>query len=198
MEGRISDINENLKKVGSSLNKLSETLFYSKGKSKNKKNNDEIENKTNIVNSQNTISSLGRYGHLISKGHESLISIRRSLSFMSKAEQIRASAVDSERFDDLLYEASILEEHISFLSDKIDFLLEINFGLIDLEQNVITRVLSIAALVFLPPTIISSAYGMNFDKMPIVHFEYGFEVALFLILVSAVLPYLYCKKKGIL
>jgi magnesium transporter len=70
--------------------------------------------------------------------------------------------------------------------------------LIDLEQNVITRVLSISALIFLPPTIISSAYGMNFDTMPIIHFEYGFELALLLIFISAVLPYFYCKKKGIL
>lgn len=181
IEARINDIEDNLNKTASSLESLSTAIFYQKEKDK--------------LNLKDNIDSLGKYGHILSKHHESLISIRRSLSFLANSQQINSTALELEKFNDLLSQVSLLEEHLSFLSDKINFLLDITFGLIDIEQSAISKVLSIAALIFLPPAIIAGIYGMNFDKIPLLHWNYGFPTSLLIIVISAMLPYSLCKLK---
>ena len=82
------------------------------------------------------------------------------------------------------------------MSSKINFLLDATLGLINLEQNQIIKIFSVAAVVFLPPTLVASVYGMNFDLMPELHFSFGYPMALLLMVASAVLPYLFFKRKG--
>lgn len=189
IEANINDIEINFKKIVSFFDNMSQTIFYRDG------DNNSAILKGKETDLKQNINNIGRYGHLISKHRESLISIRRALSFIARSEQIKLSTMELEKFNDLIYEVSLLEEHISFLTDKMNFLLDINFGMIDLEQNIITKVISIAALIFLPPAVISSTYGMNFNKMPFVNMDYGFECALLLMILSGVLPYLFCKSK---
>ena len=188
MEAKINDIEEELKKIGHSLDRLSQKIFYS---SKHLKNTDE---KTDMDLNKN-VNILGRNGHFISKNHESLISLKRALNFVYKSVENDSSSMESMKLNRLTHETTVLEEHITFLTNKISFLLDINFGMIDIEQNFIAKVFSIAAVVFLPPTLISSIYGMNFIDMPLLHWEYGFEFSIMLIALSATLPYLFCKYK---
>ncbi|MEO8756283.1 MAG: CorA family divalent cation transporter, partial [Devosia sp.] len=68
--------------------------------------------------------------------------------------------------------------------------------LINLEQNQIIKIFSVAAVVFLPPTLVASVYGMNFDIMPELHFSFGYPMALVMMVLSAILPYLFFKRKG--
>src|SRR4029079_11033632 len=89
-----------------------------------------------------------------------------------------------------------LADHVSFLSNKIVFLLDATLGMINIEQNNIIKIFSIAAVVLLPPTLVASIYGMNFDHMPELKWLLGYPYALVLMVVSAVLPYLYFKQKG--
>jgi magnesium transporter len=93
-------------------------------------------------------------------------------------------------------DAAALSDHAAFLSSKISFLLDATLGLINLEQNQIIKIFSVAAVVFLPPTLVASVYGMNFDLMPELHFPLGYPLALVLMVISAVLPYLFFKRKG--
>ena len=89
-----------------------------------------------------------------------------------------------------------LTDHASFLSNKINFLLDATLGMINIEQNAIIKIFSVAAVVFLPPTLVASIYGMNFDVMPELKWVAGYPFALGLMVLSALLPYLYFKRRG--
>ena len=79
---------------------------------------------------------------------------------------------------------------------RMNFLLDATLGMINIQQNDIIKIFSIAAVVFLPPTLVASIYGMNFDVMPELKWAIGYPFAIFLMVLSAVLPYLYFKHKG--
>ena len=89
-----------------------------------------------------------------------------------------------------------LTEHTNFLSQKITFLLDATLGMINIEQNGIIKIVSVAAVVFLPPTLVASIYGMNFQVMPELEWLLGYPFALFLMLISAVLPFWFFKHRG--
>ena len=88
-----------------------------------------------------------------------------------------------------------LLEHDSFLQTQIQFLLDSNLGLISIQQNAIMKTLSVATVVFLPPTLIGSIYGMNFERMPELHWHLGYPWALLLMLLSASGSLLYFRAK---
>ena len=89
-----------------------------------------------------------------------------------------------------------LSDHASFVSQKVTFLLDATLGMINIEQSNIIKIFSIAAGVFLPPTLIASIYGMNFVFMPELHWTYGYPLAGVLMLASALLPFWYFKRRG--
>ena len=86
-----------------------------------------------------------------------------------------------------------LSDHATYLSQKINFLLDAMLGVVSLEQNNIIKIFSVAAVVFMPPTLIASIYGMNFRHMPELEYEYAYPMALALMLLAAVLPYFFFK-----
>jgi magnesium transporter len=89
-----------------------------------------------------------------------------------------------------------LTDHASFLSNKITFLLDAMLGVVNVQQNAIIKIFSIAAVVFMPPTLVASIYGMNFHHNMIeLEWEYGYPFALILIVLAAVLPLLFFKWK---
>jgi len=75
-------------------------------------------------------------------------------------------------------------------------MLEATLGLINIEQNDIIKIFSVAAVAFLPPTLIASIYGMNFHFMPELDWKLGYPLALLLMVISAVVPYLYFRRRG--
>jgi magnesium transporter len=143
------------------------------------------------------LKSIGREGELTSRARESAHSLGRLLTFLTH--------VANERKEDKLVKARIrtaardvisLADHVSYLSNKIVFLLDATLGMINIEQNNIIKIFSIAAVVFLPPTLVASAYGMNFEFMPELKWIFGYPFAILLMVISAVLPYLIFKRKG--
>ena len=103
---------------------------------------------------------------------------------------------DKKEISDILIDIDTLIPHNAFLSEKTDFLMNAAQGFINIQQNKIIKIFSIASVVFLPPTMIASIYGMNFRFMPELHWEAGYPFALVLIAISGVAPYLFFKKKG--
>jgi magnesium transporter len=87
-----------------------------------------------------------------------------------------------------------LGDHTSYLSSKANFLLDTTLGLINIEQNGIIKILSVAAVVLLPPTLVASVYGMNFEVMPELKWLFGYPFALAVMATSAIVPYLLFKK----
>jgi yecA family protein len=102
-----------------------------------------------------------------------------------------------ELFPELMQrDAQSLTEHTGHLSAHIAFLLDAALGLINIEQNGIIKFFSVVAVVFMPPTLIASIYGMNFDVLPELHYKLGYPLALVAMLIAAILPYVWFKRRG--
>ncbi len=144
------------------------------------------------------IKRVGRTGNLISKIRESLVSINRMLIFFGQIEDGKYMARKEHRmrFRNLAREIHSLTEYANFLSQRNSFMLDATLGMINVEQNMIIKVFTVAAAVFLPPTLIASVYGMNFKFMPEVEWVFGYPFSLILMVLSAVLPYYFFKRKG--
>ncbi|MFN0194829.1 MAG: CorA family divalent cation transporter, partial [Aestuariivirga sp.] len=152
------------------------------------------------VSLETLIENIGEEGDFTSKMRESLVSIGRVIAFMQAImDQVRQSKEMKEnraRVKILQRDIVSLTDHASFLNGKISFLLDAVLGMISIEQNGIIKIFSVAAVVFLPPTLVASIYGMNFVHMPEIPWAYGYPMALGVMLLSAILPFLYFKVKG--
>jgi len=96
----------------------------------------------------------------------------------------------------ILRDIESLDGHTAFLFDKINFLMDATVGFINLNQNKIIKIFSVASVAFLPPTLIASIYGMNFKLMPEFDWTYGYPLALLLMMASAVTPFWYFRRRG--
>jgi len=139
------------------------------------------------------LKKIGTSGELGSRVRESLHSIGRTVPFL----EIQAGEDEElhSRLRTLGHDVQSLLEHDNFLQTQVQFLLDSNIGLISIQQNAIMKTLSIAATIFMPPTLIGSIYGMNFEKMPELHWHYGYLYALGLMVLSAVGPLLFFRWK---
>ncbi len=98
--------------------------------------------------------------------------------------------------EEIVQDATALLSQSTFLYERVTFLMETTQGLISIEQNQIIKMFSIAAVVFLPPTLVASVYGMNFEFMPELEWEFGYLGVIGLMIASGVAPYLIFKRKG--
>lgn len=133
---------------------------------------------------------------LLAKTRDSLNSMGRLLRYLALPAYIRDDPELREHVKGLGRDVTSLVEHSAFLSTNISFMLDASLGLINIEQNSIIKIFSVAAVIFLPPTLVASIYGMNFDHMPELRWLLGYPYALGMMLLSAVLPYLFFKRKG--
>lgn len=182
---RLADV---LERVGDDIDRVSREVFRGK--------NPNVTKKTR--NLQSLIEQIGRKGDLLTMTQESLVSITRLATYHS-ASDTSAPAHKKEarqRLKLLLRDVASLSEHAGSLSGKITFLLDATLGLINLEQNQIIKIFSVASVVFLPPTLVASIYGMNYQYMPELKWALGYPFAIGLMVLSAALPFLYFKRKG--
>jgi magnesium transporter len=138
------------------------------------------------------LRSIGRQGELVSHVHDSLVTLERLIAFHGAVSGKESRSRDKT----LARDAHFLTEHADFLSQKITFLLDATLGMISIEQNAIIKIFSVAAVIFLPPTLVASIYGMNFAVMPELHWLFGYPFALGLMVLSAVLSYWIFKSRG--
>ncbi len=145
----------------------------------------------------NTLQLIGRKGDLSSNIRVSLLSLQRLTGFFGQVLADRANSKELRgRVRTLEHYLESLGDHSSFVSQKVTFLLDATLGMINIEQSNIIKIFSIAAGVFLPPTLIASIYGMNFSFMPELRWTYGYPLAGVLMLASALLPFWYFKRRG--
>jgi len=136
---------------------------------------------------------IGASGDLSTRVRESLHSIGRAVPFL----QLEGLDADlRSRLKTLQRDVHSLLDHATFLTAQIQFLLDSNLGLISIQQNAVMKTLTVASVVFLPPTLIGSIYGMNFAHMPELQWQHGYYFALVLMLATAIGPYLYFRAKG--
>lgn len=141
---------------------------------------------------------LGRIGNaqdLVSKSRESAVSLARIVSFLSFAMK-KDGGNTREHIKSMQRDLSSLTDHATYLGGTGTFLLDAALGLISIEQNAIIKIFSVAAVIFLPPTLVASIYGMNFEFMPELGWHFGYPFALGLMVVSAIVPYLFFRARG--
>ncbi|MEP7030709.1 MAG: magnesium transporter CorA family protein [Pseudolabrys sp.] len=173
-----------LERVGAEVDAVSHSIFEPDQHEKPPSYND-------------VLKALGRKGDLTSKVRESQVSVGRLLSFLvHEAEVLKWPKDARTQLTSMQRDVISLTDHASYLSGKITFLLDAMLGVVNIQQNNIIKIFSIAAVIFMPPTLVASIYGMNFHKGMIeLEWEYGYLFALGLMALAAVLPIVFFKWK---
>ncbi len=182
---RIADI---LETVSADLDGIGDDIFAASDRKKPTKTGD----------FKSLLRRIGAVGDLTSRIRESLATLDRLLPFLQLALDNRKSvAKDAKpRVKAMARDIHSLNDFVSFLSNKTVFLLDTTVGMISIEQAGIIKIFSVAAVAFLPPTLIASVYGMNFEHMPELSWPYGYPFALTLMVVSAIVPMIFFRIKN--
>jgi magnesium transporter len=144
------------------------------------------------------IKSIGQNEHIISNVRESMVSIERVLLFLSAQYQNRPAKLGAgfaAEWRGAVRDVQAIEEHATFMSSKLQFVLDATLGLVSIEQNKIIKLFSVVSVVLMPPTLIASIYGMNFKEMPELSWQLGYPMAIGLMIICAVLPYMFFRWK---
>jgi magnesium transporter len=142
------------------------------------------------------LTRIGRAQGLLARIRETTVSAARTIGFLASTDRVRNEPELRERVQSLAADVASLSDHSAFLSSNLTFLLDASLGLISIEQNAIIKIFSVAAVIFLPPTLVGTVYGMNFEHMPELGWRFGYPFALLLMVISAVLPYWFFRRRG--
>lgn len=142
------------------------------------------------------LQRIARAHDLTAKARESLITLTRIIAFTASVRELGMDKGLRTRLKTLGQDAQSLSDYTGFLSSNIAFQLDALLGVVGIEQNNIVKIFSIAAVVFLPPTLVASIYGMNFHFMPELDWPFGYPLALGLMVISVIVPFLYFKRRG--
>jgi magnesium transporter len=143
------------------------------------------------------VRQIGREGEMTSRSRESLQSLERILGYLTWVmgernddKHLRARTKTASR------DVAGLNDQVNYLSNKVQFLLDATLGMINIEQSNIIKFFTVVSVALMPPTLIASSYGMNFKHMPELEWTWGYPMAIGLMIVSAIVPFAYFRKKG--
>lgn len=141
------------------------------------------------------MQQIGANADLNTKARESLVSFNRLIAFFLQTTGAKMESEWQARLTTLNQDIPSLSDHADFLSSKVNFLLDATLGMVSIEQNNIIKIFSVAAVIFLPPTLVASIYGMNFQFMPELSWKYGYLLAIGCMALAAWVPYKFFKYK---
>jgi len=170
-----------LERIGAEVDHISHSIFEP-----------EQEGRPPVYN--DILKALGRKGDLTSKVRESLVSVGRLVLFLAnEAETLKWAKDVRAQLKSMQRDVVSLTDHASYLTNKVTFLLDAMLGVVNIQQNNIIKIFSVVAVVLMPPTLIASVYGMNFHHMPELDWRLGYPLAIGVMLLAGILPYLYFK-----
>ena len=182
---RLADI---LEKVGSDMDRASQSTFRaSQADFKMHRRNDKL---------KEALFTLGQVGEVTTRASETLLGLSRILTFVGAEKATAVRKENQALIKTLVRDVRSLVEHAGFLNSKAQFLLDAVLGVLNVEQNAIIKTFTVASVALMPPTLVASIYGMNFEFIPELKLAYGYPLALLLMIVSAILPILYFRRKG--
>jgi len=189
LEALIDRVADALERAGAKIDALSKEVFHGKSMAKNHRYSQDFER---------VIVDLGKGGDLLSMVRESLLSKNRVMTYhVAVSDENKRVLKDTRmRIRTIQRDVNSLSEHNAYLASKVSFLLDATLGLINLEQNKIIKIFSIAAVCLMPPTLVASSYGMNFKNIPELDWIYGYPYALALMVITAIVPFILFRKKG--
>jgi magnesium transporter len=175
-----------LERAGADMDNISHSIFEPEGAART----------GHAKRYSDILIAIGRKGDLTSKVRESLVSVGRVVTFVAAAfDGTKWSKEMREQLKTMQRDVISLTDHASYLSNKITFVLDAMLGVVNLEQNNIIKLFSVMAVVLMPPTLIASIYGMNFKVMPELEWQHGYPIAIAMMVLAAVLPYVFFKWK---
>ncbi len=189
LEALIDRIADVMERVGGKIDAISQTVFRDANRGARDRAGD----------FRDVLVNIGREGDLLSIVRESLVSMMRLLTYhtaISEDAGKRAIKEARQRVRSIQRDVASLTDHATYLSNKITFLLDATLGLINLEQNQIIKIFSIASVCLMPPTLVASIYGMNFRHMPELDWTFGYPLAIALMGAVGLAPFVYFRRKG--
>jgi magnesium transporter len=171
--------------------KISQRIFH-------KDMQDLQKNKVARVNRmlRETLIEIGDMGERLSHIRDTLLVLQRAVPFVTEHGDGWLDPTVKARLKTAVSDVQSLNEYEVHLTDKIQFLLDADLGFISTEQNDLFKIMTIWSIVGIPPVLVAGIYGMNFHFMPELALTYGYPMALILIVVSALIPLLWFKRKG--
>ena len=155
---------------------------------------DQLEAVSKKVLAGEVLGDIARQEDLNGRIRRNVMDTRRAVSFMMRSRMLNAEQFEEAR--QILRDIESLDSHTAFLFDKINFLMDATVGFININQNKIIKIFSVASVALLPPTLIASIYGMNFQFMPELNMSWGYPMAIGLMVASAVVPMWYFRRRG--
>ncbi len=140
------------------------------------------------------LAAIAKQEDLNGRVRRNVMDTRRAVSFMMRSRLLNAEQFEEAR--QIMRDIDSLDSHTTFLFDKINFLMNAIVGFININQNKIIKIFSVASVALLPPTLIASIYGMNFKAIPELDWPFGYPFALALMLASVAAPFIYFRHKG--
>jgi len=153
-----------------------------------------LKKRVSDLDAAEVLAAIARQEDLNGRIRRNVMDTRRALSFMMRSRLLSAEQFEEAR--QILRDIDSLDSHTAFLFDKINFLMDATVGFININQNQIIKIFSVAAVALLPPTLIASIYGMNFRHMPELDWPLGYPFSLALMAVSVGIPFWFFKRKG--
>lgn len=186
--GRQADTLEGLR---AALDKISHHIFHTRvalGKAPQRQRNEEAELQAILV-------TLGRDYDTISQLRDSLLGLARLIPYVLGTVLWLPEALHG-RLNTVAKDVIALTEFCAHLTERVQFLLDSTLGLISIAQNGLIKVLTVASIIGIPPTLIAGIYGMNFINIPELHWTFGYAYAWGAMLLSAIAPLVWFRKKG--
>lgn len=141
------------------------------------------------------LANIARQEDMNGRIRRNVMDTRRALSFMMRSKMLGQDQYEEAR--QILRDIDSLDSHTAFLFDKINFLMDATVGFININQNKIIKIFSVASVALLPPTLIASVYGMNMaipEVQTLGHAAYPYALAL--MIASALVPMWYFRRRG--
>jgi magnesium transporter len=182
---RLADI---LERIGGDMDRTSQAAFRSA------KSNARASAKDAVL--KDALITIGQVGEVTARASETLIGLGRIISFIAAEGEGLVRKENRIRVKTLTRDVRSLSEHGTFMNDKATFLLDAVLGMINIEQTAIIKTFSVVSVALMPPTLIASIYGMNFEFMPELKWVFGYPASIALMVVSAVIPVIYFRRKG--
>ena len=141
------------------------------------------------------LGAIARHEDMSGRIRRNVMDTRRALSFLMRSKMLNAEQFDDAR--QILRDIDSLDSHTAFLFDKINFLMDATVGFININQNKIIKIFSVASVALLPPTLVASVYGMNL-KFPELEFlgSWSYPYTVSLMVASALVPMWYFYRRG--
>lgn len=186
LEAVVDKLADILERVGHQIDEVSQLIFRPMGKQSSRQNLDYTQ----------LLQTIGINGDLNTKVQESLLSFNRLITFFEQTCVLRLDPEETSRLITLNKDINSISNHANFVSNKIIFLLDATLGMVNIEQNYIIKIFSIAAVILLPPTLVASIYGMNFQFIPELSWPWGYPFSICVMIISALIPYFYFKRRN--